>query len=103
MYTNTATCRGQYHAARAAAAAAPTPVSGDRPEAASTAAGAAGKIKTNIFFYFKFFNQYVQCNAFFNCKYIPRIGANVNTIGQYSTRRMLSLCVHYSRLRPSKP
>jgi hypothetical protein len=33
-------------AARAAAAAAPTPVIGDRPEAASTAAGAAGKIKT---------------------------------------------------------
>jgi hypothetical protein len=36
---------GRYAAARAAAAAAPMPVSGDRPEAASTAAGAVGKIE----------------------------------------------------------
>ena len=38
---------GRYAAARAAVAAAPMPVSGGRPEAASTAAGAAGKPQTN--------------------------------------------------------
>ncbi len=36
---------GRYAEARAAVAAAPMPVSGDRPGAASTAAGAVGKIE----------------------------------------------------------